>query len=111
MIAFDYARTENPHHLVGAATGLANVGSFFGGLAAIWAIGFLLDLVRGATGHDLYALSGFRIAFLVIPAVYLIGGFGFAWQLRRTRKLRVQEGAAPVRPLRIAVAERLRKNP
>ncbi|MGO2633970.1 MAG: MFS transporter [Galactobacter sp.] len=109
MVAFDYARTENPPHLVGAATGLANVGSFFGGLAAIWAIGVLLDLVKNHTGNDLYALSGFSVAFLVVPAVYLIGGIGFVWQLRRTRALRVAEGARPVRPLRVAVAERLRR--
>ncbi|WP_291278071.1 nitrate/nitrite transporter [Galactobacter sp.] len=109
MVAFDYARTENPPHLVGAATGLANVGSFFGGLAAIWAIGVVLDLMKGHTGDDLYALSGFRIAFLVVPAVYLIGGVGFLWQLRRTRALRVAEGGRPVRPLRIAVADRLRR--
>lgn len=109
MVAFDYARTENPPELVGSATGLANVGSFGGGLVAIWGVGLVLDLAAGATGNELYALSGFKVALLVVPAVYLIGIAGLLWQRRRTRQARQAAGHAPIRPLRVALVERMRR--
>ncbi len=87
MVAFDYTRTENPPHLAGAATGLANVGSFTGGLIAIWAIGVCLDLAKSAAGAgaELYSLNGFRLAFLVLYAIYAVGIVGFLVERKRTR--------------------------
>lgn len=113
MIAFDYARTENPPELIGAATGLANVGSFSGGLLAIWGVGFVLDLARdvGGGSAELYALSGFRLAFLVVLAVYAAGLTGFLVERARTRRERVRRGHAPIQPLHRVVARVLRPAP
>jgi MFS family permease len=87
MVAFDYTRTENPPHLAGAATGLANVGSFTGGLIAIWAIGVCLDLAKSISGPnaELYSLTGFRLAFLVLFVIYAVGITGFLVERKRTR--------------------------
>jgi len=102
-VAFDFARTENPPHLVGAATGLANVGAFSGGLLSIWVIGLVLDLVRRGAGGgaQLYSLTGFRVAFLVFFLVYAVGLAGFLVERRRTRALH-----APIRPLHRALWHR-----
>lgn len=108
MIAFDFARTENPPALIGAATGLSNVGSFSGGLLAIWGVGYVLDIVRRVSGHELYSLTGFRFAFLVVLAVYAVGLIGFAVERRRTRAARLRAGGRPIRPLHHALVARLR---
>lgn len=93
MIAFDFTRTENPPHLAGTATGVANVGSFSGGLIAIGGVGLVLDAVAGhpsagaaTSGGALYTLEGFQLAFIVVLAMYAIGYVGFFVSLRLVRK-------------------------
>lgn len=93
MIAFDFTRTESPPHLAGTATGVANVGSFSGGLIAIGGVGFVLDAVAGhpsagaaTPGVALYTLEGFQLAFTVVLAMYVIGYIGFFVSLRLVRK-------------------------
>lgn len=93
MIAFDFTRTENPPHLAGTATGVANVGSFSGGLIAIGGVGLVLDAVAGhpsagaaTSGGALYTLEGFQLAFTVVLAMYAIGYIGFFVSLRLVRK-------------------------
>lgn len=106
MVAFDFARTENPPRLIGTATGLANVGAFSGALIAIWAIGVVLDLAQHSSGgqRELYSLDGFRLAFLVIFVFYAVGLTGFVVERRRSRKLR-----APVPPLYRSLVRRLHR--
>src|SRR5215218_9630497 len=43
MIAFDFARTENPAERIGRATGIVNVGGFVASLSMILAVGLVLD--------------------------------------------------------------------
>ncbi len=64
MIGFDFARTFNPSHRIGTATGIVNVGGFIAALVAIYLIGLVLDLLyaSGFSGGDLYGLAPFRIA-------------------------------------------------
>ena len=45
MIGFDFARTFNPSHRIGTATGIVNVGGFIAALVAIYLIGLVLDLL------------------------------------------------------------------
>ena len=44
MIGFDYARTFNPPHRYGTASGIVNVGGFVSALVTILLIGIVLDL-------------------------------------------------------------------
>lgn len=106
MVAFDFARTENPPRLIGTATGLANVGAFSGALIAIWAVGWVLDLAHQSAGggRELYSLDGFRLAFVVLFVIYSVGLIGFFVERRRTRKLR-----APVPPLLRSVVRRMHR--
>lgn len=106
MVAFDFARTENPPRLIGTATGLANVGAFSGALIAIWSVGVVLDLAQHASGggRELYSLDGFRLAFLVLFVFYAVGLIGFFIERRRTRRLR-----GPVPPLYRSVVRRLHR--
>ena len=51
MIGFDFARTFNPAHRIGTATGIVNVGGFIASLIAIYLIGLVLDVLY-ATGNS-----------------------------------------------------------
>ena len=67
MIGFDFARTFNPAHRIGTATGIVNVGGFIAALVAIYLIGVVLDILHstGFSHGELYGLEPFRIALCV----------------------------------------------
>ena len=62
MIGFDFARTFNPAHRIGTATGIVNVGGFIAALVAIYLIGLVLDVLyaTGFSQGELYGLDPFR---------------------------------------------------
>ncbi|MET8066383.1 MFS transporter, partial [Micromonospora sp. NPDC005313] len=78
MIGFDYARSFNPVHRMGSATGIVNVGGFAASIVLILAVGLVLDLATPA-GHDAPPLSAFRWAFAV---QFLLWALGAAQVLR-----------------------------
>ena len=80
MIGFDFARTFNPAHRIGTATGIVNVGGFIAALVAIFLIGLVLDILfaSGFSQGVLYGLDPFRIALSV---QFLLLGFGAAAML------------------------------
>ncbi|MFY1702591.1 MFS transporter [Micromonospora sp. WMMA1923] len=88
-IGFDYARTFNPAHRLGSATGIVNVGGFVASIVLILAIGFVLDLTTPA-GAANPALSSFRWAFAV---QYLLWALGVVQVLRYRRVTRRQLAA------------------
>ncbi len=57
MIGFDFARTFNPAHRIGTATGIVNVGGFIAALLSIFLIGLVLDVLH-ATGFSPEGLYG-----------------------------------------------------
>ena len=93
MIGFDFARTFNPAHRIGTATGIVNVGGFIAALVAIFLIGFVLDilLASGYSGGELYGLEPFRIALSVH---FLLLGFGAVMMLRYPAKSAAPDGGA-----------------
>jgi sugar phosphate permease len=111
MIGFDFARTFNPAHRLGTATGIVNVGGFIAALVTIFLIGFVLDflLASGYSGGELYGLEPFRIALSVH---FLLLAFGGAMMLRTRRKVRRQMAAqgVVVPPLLRAMAQQRRSN-
>jgi sugar phosphate permease len=48
LIGFDMARTFNPTHALGSASGIVNVGGFLGGFVCMLAIGVVLDAIDAA---------------------------------------------------------------
>lgn len=86
MIAFDHARTHNPAHRLSTATGITNVGGFLAALIAIFAIGLALDL-QGAGTPDTYRLDAFRIAFLTMVPLWVLGWTFIVIERRKTRVL------------------------
>ncbi|MEU4482929.1 MFS transporter [Micromonospora sp. NPDC023966] len=78
VIGFDYARTFNPVHRIGSATGIVNVGGFVASILLILAVGVVLDLATPA-GRSTPPLSAFRWAFAV---QYLLWGLGAVQVLR-----------------------------
>ncbi|MFW8745449.1 MFS transporter, partial [Mesorhizobium japonicum] len=48
MVGLDFARTFNPSHAGGVASGIVNTGGFTGGFVGMLAVGLLLDLRSGA---------------------------------------------------------------
>ncbi|MEQ4567384.1 MFS transporter [Paenarthrobacter sp. CAP02] len=92
MIGFDFARTFNPSHRIGTATGIVNVGGFIAALVAIYLIGLVLDLLNasGFSGGELYGLASFRIALSV---QFVLLGLGTVLILMTRRKVRRQMAA------------------
>ncbi|WP_319460755.1 MFS transporter [Micromonospora sp. RTP1Z1] len=78
VIGFDYARTFNPVHRIGSATGIVNVGGFVASIALVLAVGVVLDLATPA-GRSTPPLDAFRWAFAV---QYLLWGLGAVQVLR-----------------------------
>ena len=111
MIGFDFARTYNPGHRLGTATGIVNVGGFIASLVSMYLIGVVLDILnaRGFSGGDLYALESFRIALAVQFFVMAVGVAGIL-RTRAQARARMADDGVRLPPLRQAIArERRRK--
>lgn len=95
MIGFDFARTFNPAHRIGTATGIVNVGGFIAALVSIFLIGLALDALHlgGFSPEGLYSLGAFRIALSV---QFLVLAGGAAAILITRRKVRRQMAAQGV---------------
>ncbi|MHC6177047.1 MFS transporter [Glutamicibacter endophyticus] len=89
VIAFDFARTFNPPHLMGTATGVVNTGGFFGGFLTIYLIGLIMDWLHlnDAPGTSLYNLDAFRVALSLQLVIAVIG---VVFMVRNRRKAREQ---------------------
>ena len=72
MIGFDLARTFNPLERIGSATGIVNVGGFAAWLAAVFAVGLVLDRLCPG-GPSAYTLHGFQVALAVQYAGWALG--------------------------------------
>jgi len=89
MIGFDYARTFNPPHRLGTASGIVNVGGFAASLVTILLVGLVLDLVGAG---DTYSLSGFRVALTVQYGLWALGLTGLLVTRRAVRAQLAQDG-------------------
>ncbi|WP_369068409.1 MFS transporter [Kineococcus terrestris] len=91
MIGFDFARTSNPAHRLGGATGLTNVMGFTASLLLVLGIGLALD-VQGAGTPETYRLDAFRWAFALQFPLWAVGVAGILVSRRRTRALLATQG-------------------
>ncbi|MCV2487903.1 MFS transporter [Geodermatophilus sp. YIM 151500] len=106
MIAFDYARTENPAERIGSATGVVNVGGFLASLLTILGVGAVLDLLTPGASTA-YSLDAFRAAFAVQYLFWVLGAVGVVRHRRQVRARLAREGVV-LAPLHLAVGARLR---
>ncbi|MGO4383920.1 MFS transporter [Specibacter sp. RAF43] len=110
MIGFDFARTYNPSHRIGTATGIVNVGGFVASLVTMYVVGLILDLLNnsGFSGGHLYSLDSFRIA---LSFQFVIIAFGTVAVIAARREVRRRMALAGefVPPLRIALADNQRR--
>jgi sugar phosphate permease len=115
LIGFDFARSFNPSHALGSASGIVNVGGFLGGFVSMLSIGLVLDgidaarVASGAASH-LYAFDSFRIAFLVPFVVVAIGVVGLLHARRRTRRRMFEEEGIEIAPLWVALFRSRRRS-
>ena len=109
MIGFDFARTFNPAHRIGTATGIVNVGGFFAALMAIYLIGAVLDVLytTGFSNGVLYGLEPFRIALCVHFLILGIGSIAMLVVRRKVRRQMAAQGIV-VPPLLQAMAQQRR---
>ena len=86
MIGFDLARTFNPAHRIGSASGIVNVGGFTATLLSVFVIGVILDRAApgGAAHYDLHA---FRLGMSFQYVMWLFGIVQILRYRRRTRRL------------------------
>ncbi|KQS56719.1 MFS transporter [Geodermatophilus sp. Leaf369] len=84
MIGFDYARTWNPVHRLGSASGVVNIGGFAASLLTVLAVGAVLD-AQTPGASTAYDLGAFKAAFGV---QYLFWAIGLAGVRRHRRRLR-----------------------
>jgi MFS family permease len=105
LVAFDVARTFNPSHALGSASGIVNTGGFLGGFIAVFAMGVVIDAVRVASGAGaaLYTLDAFRLAFLVPVGVIAVGVVGLLVARRRTRRRMYEVEGIQIAPLWVAL--------
>jgi len=110
MIGFDFARTFNPAHRIGTATGIVNVGGFFAALMAIYLIGAVLDVLNstGFSRGELYGLEPFRIALCVHFLLLCVGSFAMLVVRRKVRRQMAAQGIV-VPPLLQAMAQQRRE--
>jgi len=110
MIGFDFARTFNPSHRIGTATGIVNVGGFFAALVTMYVVGLILDLLHnsGFSGGGLYSLDSFRIA-LSFQFIVLAVGITAVISVRREVRRRMALAGETVPPLREALADNRRR--
>ncbi|MDI2034296.1 MFS transporter [Paenarthrobacter nitroguajacolicus] len=110
MIGFDFARTFNPSHRIGTATGIVNVGGFIAALIAIYLIGLVLDLLNasGFSGGELYGLAPFRIALSVQFLLLALGTMLIVVTRRKVRRQMAAQGIH-VPPLATALARQRRE--
>ena len=104
LVGFDLARSFNPSHALGSASGIVNVGGFLGGFVSMLLIGIALDVIDGArmaagAVSALYSLDSFRIAFLVPFVVVGAGVVGLLHARRRTRRRMFEERGIEIAPL------------
>ncbi|GAB3558519.1 MFS transporter [Spelaeicoccus albus] len=85
MIAFDFARTFNPPHRQGTASGMVNIGGFIASLIVMFLIGVVLDQLHRAFGGELYDLGHFKIAMCVQFVFFAIGTIGILLSRRKAR--------------------------
>lgn len=101
MIGFDFARTFNPSHRLGTATGIVNIGGFVAALLTMFLVGYLLDVQHalGLSPQGVYSLDAFRVALAV--QLLVLGGGALAL-VRVRRKVRRDLAAQDIRvpPLR-----------
>src|SRR3954447_8284924 len=93
LLGFDYARTENPAHRLGSASGIVNVGGFVASLILILAIGTILDLQTPGSSTD-YSLSAFRWAFAFQYVLWAVGMVGVLRHRRALRRRLADDGIA-----------------
>jgi MFS family permease len=105
LVGFDVARTFNPSHALGSASGFVNSGGFLGGFVSVFLIGVVIDAVRAAGGPDaaLYSLDAFRLGFLVPVGVIAVGVVGLLLARRRTRQRMFELEGIQIAPLWVAL--------
>ncbi|SCF22117.1 Predicted arabinose efflux permease, MFS family [Micromonospora purpureochromogenes] len=98
VIGFDYARTFNPVHRIGSATGIVNVGGFVASIVLILAVGVVLDLA-GPAGPAPPTLDAYRWAFAVQYLLWALGAVQVLRYRNAARRRYAAERAAEVVPV------------
>jgi MFS family permease len=104
MVGFDFARTFNPGHRLGAAVGIVNVAGFVASLLVSLAVGVILDIAAGPAG---YTPEAFRTAWVVQYVIWGVALTGVLLARRRARRKMASEGVV-VPPLREVLSVRRR---
>ncbi len=99
-VGLDFARTFSARHRLGTASGFANVGGFSATIAAVLAVGAVLQLTA-EPGATVYTLDEYRLAFAVLIVPWIIGVAGVLASRRRARLDMAADGVL-VPPLREA---------
>jgi len=109
MIGFDFARTFNPAHRIGTATGIVNVGGFIAALLSIFLIGLALDALHlaGLSPEGLYSLGAFRLALSVQFLLLVAGATAILITRRKVRRQMAAQGVV-VPPLLQSLARQRR---
>lgn len=108
LVGFDLARSFNPGHHLGSASGVVNVGGFLAGFVGMLLVGVLLDVGR-ALGLGGYSLDAFRFAFLAPIAIGVLCTAMLLHTRRHVRRRMFEEEGITVAPLWVALFGRRRR--
>lgn len=93
VVSFDYARTANPHHQLGSATGVVNQAGFVATVISVLAIGLILDRLT-PTGQS-YGREAFGWAMASQAGLWLLGTVQvIRYRGRSRREFRARDAAA-----------------
>lgn len=104
-IGFDFARTSNPAHRLGTATGIVIMGGFGAALVSILIIGIVIDVLQNGFGAP--ALTAYRWAMATQLPLFFLGITGIVTTRRKARALIAQDGV-PLDPLHTALRRKYR---
>lgn len=77
LVAFDFARTYNPHTTLGTAQGMVNTGGFIASLLVMQAMGVIIGGV--------YSFESFRLAWTVQYVIWAVAAAGVVISGRKAR--------------------------
>lgn len=94
MIGFDVARSFNPPHRLGSASGIVNQGGFIASLILVLTVGWVLDWRTPGAGSN-YTTGAFRWAMSLQYVLWAVGLTQIVRYRRRIRAIVPRESLRP----------------
>lgn len=107
-VGFDFARTSNPGHRFGSASGIVNVGGFLASFITMLVIGVVLDATGSSPGEP-SSLADYKMAYTVYPVILVFGMIAMSVTRQKLRRRVSRDEGIVVGSMWEAIARRWRQ--